>query len=95
MKETKSKVETFLSYNYTKGTRKSYKTALNKFFKMFYEGKPKDYNLESECEKYFEQERNYDADVKHFANTIKDLAPKTAWLYGYVVRSFFKDEGIE
>jgi integrase len=85
MMQTSTVVDHFLSYYGNKQTRKIYSTALNKFFR----------SIECNPDTYFISERDYELDIRTFANCIKDNAPKTFYSYVGVVRQLFMRQKIE
>jgi len=78
-----SRLEEYLSFYTSKGTKKNYRSFLRKYFLTLWtgeydeKGKPIDFSLDDEIEQYFQEERDYDADMRKFYVSVKDYAPKT------------------
>jgi len=72
-----SRLEEFLGFYTSKGTTKNYRSFLRKYFLTFWtgeyddKGKPIDFSLDDEIEQYFQEERDYDADMKNFGPNSK------------------------
>lgn len=81
-----NKMEEFLNQYKGKSTYKSYKTHLNKFFKI----------TNTDPDTYFKRKRNYTNDVKKLWNTLmeRDTPPLSIHACLSVVRTFFEDNDI-
>lgn len=84
MKENKV-INKFLSYYGSKVTRQSYKSALNAFFKT----------VNCDPDTYFDTGRDYELDIRQFANSMVDSPGKTFYSYVGVVRQFLMRNKIQ
>ena len=73
------------------GTVHTYSWCLTGFFGSVY-GKG---DLESQAERYFQEARNREEDVRAFFAKVKDKPPKSVSLYLTAVRSLFTEENVE
>ena len=71
-----SRLENFYKLYESKNTINTYRLALNKFFGMIYDNIP----LTEAVERYFDEKRDYEKDVKEFFSAIRDSPPKTVRL---------------
>jgi len=77
----------------SKSTVRAYRAALKKYFQTIYnEAEP---NLEECAEKYFRENRNYEADVQAFVVALKEAPPKTRRLYLTAVKVFLLENSVE
>ena len=72
---------------------RAYRAALKKFFQAIYGVQEPD--LEQLAEKYFNENRSYEADVQAFAVVLKEAPPKTRRLYLTAVKIFLLENGVE
>jgi len=83
----------YLSQFESRSTVRAYKAALKKFFQIIYsEQEP---NLEQLSQQYFNEHRNFEADVQTFAVALKEAPPKTRRLYLTAVKIFLLENGVE
>jgi len=83
--QTNIVIEHFLSYYGNDQTRKGYRSGLNKFFR----------SVDCNPDTYFNTTRDYELDIRQFANSIKGNAPKTFYSYVGVVRQLFMRQKID
>jgi integrase len=93
--ESLNRIERFFRTYDSPNTIHNYRAYLKNYFKTFYKGEKKDFNLEVECEKYFEKKRDYKDDVEKFYETIKHRPPKSVIVLTSVVKTFLEYNDIE
>jgi len=77
-------IGSFLKFYPSKGTKKSYKSVLNKFFRT----------LGCSPNSYFSSGRDYEADLYDFALSIRRMANKTFHSYIVIIKTFFLENDI-
>jgi len=83
----------YLNQFESSSTVRAYKAALKKFFQTIYDVHEPD--LEKLAEQYFNERRNFEADVQAFAVALKEAPPKTRRLYLTAVKVFLLENGVE
>lgn len=92
LKNSMSRLEYLKQYQ-GKSTVAGYKSALKKFFQTIYNvEKP---NLEECVERYFNEHRNFEADIQAFNIALKEAPPKTRRHYTTAVKVFLLENGVE
>ncbi len=87
-----SRLEKFFSLYQSKSTIGTYRYVLKEFFKSIY---GKETNLEESAEKYFDEERNHEEDIRTFFASINDRPNKTVRLLLAGVKSFLMENDVE
>lgn len=82
---TTNVIDKFLRRYSSVQTKKSYKSALTRFFKT----------IEVDPQTYFESGRNYEEDVEIFADALRNNPPKTFFCYIGVVKKFYQRNDVE
>ena len=86
MTEQKTNViDDFLKFYPSKGTKKIYRSVLNKFFK----------DIDCDPNDYFSSKRDHEDDLYNFALSIQRYAPKSFHSYVIIVKQFFMENGVE
>jgi len=80
-----NKIEEFLLNYHSKSTIHTYRCFLKRFFT----------GIDSDADTYFNENRNYEADVKQFHHDLIDNPPKTIYTALTVVRVFLSENDIE
>lgn len=87
-----SGLSSFFAQYYSKATGKTYGYALKAFFKSVY-GEDADYR---ECaEKYFDENRDYESDIRTFFATINERPPKSVNMMLAGVKSYLMENDVE
>jgi integrase len=92
------KLKDFMDLYSSKSTLKTYRWGLREFYKTVYGetvDTKKGMSLEDAVEKYFSEERDYEADVKRFFSNINDRPPKSIRTLLACVKSFLLDNNVE
>ena len=82
----------YLKQYSSESTVRSYESALKAFFEMVYGERD---GLEELAERYFQEERDYEADVQNFLVRLKGLAPMSVKLKLSAIRVFLVENGVE
>jgi len=83
----------YLSQFESSSTVRAYRAALKKFFQTIYNVQEPD--LEQLADRYFNENRSFEADVQAFAAALKEAPPKTRRLYLTAVKVFLLENGVE
>jgi len=86
------RVSSFLNMYGSKKTVVTYRWALKRFFESVY-GECGD--LDECAERYFSEDRDYEADVNNFFVSIRDRPPKSVSIMLTAVKSFLIENGVE
>jgi len=87
------RVESFLAMYKSKNTVTAYRSHLKTFFNHIYKGEVED--LEAAVERYFNEKRNYEADIQSLLTAIKDKPPFTVRSILTAVRTFLVENNVE
>jgi integrase len=80
----------FLTYE-SEVTKRNYRLMLTKYFKVFYD----EGTLEEQANKYFEEGRDYEEDVRTYFSTIISSPPKSVEVQMSMARTFLADNDVE
>ena len=80
-----NRIKSFTSLYNSESTVNAYQSILKRYFNF----------IEANCDEYFDQDRDYEADVRSFYAAIKSRPPKTTRMYLSVIKTFYEDNDLE
>lgn len=80
-----NRIESFTSLYNSESTVNAYQSILKRYFNF----------IEANCDEYFDQDRDFEQDVRSFYTAIKNRPPKTTRMYLSVIKTFYEDNDLE
>ena len=80
-----NRIQSFTSLYNSESTVNAYQSILKRYFNF----------IGVDCDEYFDQDRDYEQDVRSFYSAIKNRPPKTTRMYLSVIKTFYEDNDLE